>query len=252
MQSNEYTLVVPEYQRPYSWDEEKCETLWNDIYSSFTNDKEQEYYLGAIVTSKDEEGNLEIIDGQQRIISFLLLLRAFYTQLDDMKEDENVKGLKGQIEPCIWKVDKKSRQIINKREIRIKSRVLTESDNKIFHEILEKGGNIPIKKTDNRYKKNYNSLYDGCNSAREQSTLNYEDMLLYTLDKCILFPIECDNFNIAVDIFSKLNDRGLPLSDADIFKAMMYQEIEGTEKKKSLLKNGKMYLKPRKELGLLI
>ena len=43
------------------------------------------------------------------------------------------------------------------------------------------------------------------------------------LNNCILLPIEADNQNTALRIFSTLNDRGLPLSDADIFKAQFYK-----------------------------
>ena len=48
--------VIPEYQRPYDWDLEKCETLWNDITSFFEEKSpEQEYFLGTIVSCKNEK-----------------------------------------------------------------------------------------------------------------------------------------------------------------------------------------------------
>ena len=67
-------FVIPDYQRPYAWTEEECQTLWEDIfefsfpegkYNQFNND--EEYYLGPIVTFKNEKGKLEVIDGQQRL-----------------------------------------------------------------------------------------------------------------------------------------------------------------------------------------
>lgn len=50
-------FIIPDYQRPYAWNEEQCQTLWDDIFSfSFPDnncdefDKNEEYFLGSIVT----------------------------------------------------------------------------------------------------------------------------------------------------------------------------------------------------------
>lgn len=44
-------FVIPEYQRPYRWGEDECETLWNDIISVFGDGSDiEEYFLGSIVT----------------------------------------------------------------------------------------------------------------------------------------------------------------------------------------------------------
>ena len=55
-------FIIPDYQRPYSWDEEKCETLWTDLVDFYENkiDNNDEYFLGTIVTCKTSEG-LEIM-----------------------------------------------------------------------------------------------------------------------------------------------------------------------------------------------
>ena len=56
------------------------------------------------------------------------------------------------------------------------------------------------------------------------------------LNNCILLPIEADNQNTALRIFSTLNDRGLPLSDADIFKAQFYKYYSDKGQKESFIK----------------
>jgi uncharacterized protein with ParB-like and HNH nuclease domain len=72
--------IIPDYQRPYNWGIDECEAMWNDIIEN--SDYSNEYYFGTIVTFKNEQNNLEIIDGQQRLTSFLLLLRALYKKLE--------------------------------------------------------------------------------------------------------------------------------------------------------------------------
>lgn len=85
--------LIPSYQRPYSWTEDECERLWDDLVSYALPDPDDfqkfdengtPYFLGTMVVfSKDQAGGrLEIIDGQQRLTSISLLLRAFLTALD--------------------------------------------------------------------------------------------------------------------------------------------------------------------------
>ncbi|ECP7276141.1 DUF262 domain-containing protein [Campylobacter jejuni] len=72
-------FVIPEYQRPYRWDIDECETLWNDILEVFGDGENiNEYFLGSIVAYQNSKDELEIIDGQQRITTFTLFFRAFY------------------------------------------------------------------------------------------------------------------------------------------------------------------------------
>lgn len=54
-----------------------------------------------------------------------------------------------------------------------------------------------------------------------------------------MFPIECDNIDTGLTIFSTLNDRGLPLSDSDIFKAQIYKTKMTNEDKNNFTSNWK-------------
>jgi len=58
------------------------------------------------------------------------------------------------------------------------------------------------------------------------------------LEQCIILPINCDNQDTALTIFSTLNDRGLPLSDSDIFKAKIYKATS-EEKRKGFVEKWK-------------
>ena len=78
-------FVIPEYQRPYAWTDEQVETLFEDLWeftvSNGGTEREGSYFLGSIVSYENDNGEQEIIDGQQRITSLFLLLRAIYTKL---------------------------------------------------------------------------------------------------------------------------------------------------------------------------
>lgn len=90
-------FVIPDYQRPYSWEEEQVETLFNDIWN-FTIEnigrKDSSYFLGSIVSFVNTDGENEIIDGQQRITTLFLLLRAIYKKLETSETNtENSKAI---------------------------------------------------------------------------------------------------------------------------------------------------------------
>ena len=74
-------FLIPDYQRPYAWGEKECQTLWDDLFlfafpdndcDKFNSDSD-EYFLGPIVTFKNDDGKMEIIDGQQRLTTLMLL-----------------------------------------------------------------------------------------------------------------------------------------------------------------------------------
>ncbi|WP_262708298.1 hypothetical protein [Chryseobacterium sp. CH21] len=96
------------------------------------------------------------MDGQQRITSFFLLLRAFYRKLEVMTEDDDVRGLKTQIEPCIWDINPISTKVSDKTKIHIISEVATEEDNETFHKILETG--LSSENATDNYSINYRFL----------------------------------------------------------------------------------------------
>jgi uncharacterized protein with ParB-like and HNH nuclease domain len=231
-------FIIPDFQRPYKWNIEKCETLWNDIENFLQTEAESgsDYFLGTVVSYVSGR-DVEIIDGQQRITSFFLLLRAFYKKLEDMVEDKDVIGLKNQVAPCIWDIDPISQQISDKARIHIESRVATEEDNEVFHSILQTG--LYVEKAEDNYSRNYGYFKTKCDDYAALNPLNWKKLCVTILQKCIILPIECDTPETALTIFSTLNDRGLPLADSDIFKAQIYRSIDGKDARKEFTERWK-------------
>lgn len=220
-------FLIPDYQRPYAWGEDECQTLWDDIFSfafpdgnkdNFDSDND-EYFLGPIVTFKNEKnGKQEIIDGQQRLTTLMILLRAFYARLSKMN-DENTVKTKEIIASCIWKVDEFDNP--DKNRLKIDSEVSTDEDKEEFISILKKGE--ATKDMKSKYADTYR-FFEG----KIQEFLNeYPSYFAFlpnrVLKNCILLPIEAESQDTALRIFSTLNDRGKPLSDTDIFKAQLYK-----------------------------
>ena len=218
------TFLIPDYQRPYAWGETECQTLWDDLFNftfpegdvSKFDDNKNEYFLGPIVTFKNGD-KLEVIDGQQRLTTLMLLLRAFYKRCKQSK-GEQVEATQKQIEQCIWETDAFKK--VNMDVLKIESEVVTDDDKDEFLNILRTGE--VDKKSKSRYAKNYLFFEEKIN----EFTFEYLDwyyLPVRVMNFCILLPIEAESQDTALRIFSTLNDRGKPLSDADIFKAQFYK-----------------------------
>ena len=121
------TFNIPVYQRNYDWKEKQCQKLFEDIENIIKFDYKIEHFLGTVVVVSSElkmnfYENI-IIDGQQRITSIMLLLKALHEKMvnEDVKED-------------IWE-----EYLINKKEsedlkIRLKP---VESDERYYKKLIE-------------------------------------------------------------------------------------------------------------------
>ena len=213
--------------------------MWDDVfafsfpendYSKFDSDND-EYYLGPIVTFKNESGKMEIIDGQQRLTTLMLLLRAFYEKFGRM-QDENSKNTRDNLALCIWKTNEFRKPVMDK--LKIDSEVATDNDKDEFLEILRTGVAKPEMKSN--YAQNYRFFQEKINIFLNEFPSFFAYFPNRLLNNCILLPIEADNQNTALRIFSTLNDRGMPLSDADIFKAQFYKYYSHLGKKDEFIK----------------
>ena len=235
-------FLIPDYQRPYAWTEIQCSTLWDDIFNfaipdgdatKFDSDND-EYFLGPIVTFKNEDNKLEIIDGQQRLTTLMLLLRAFCDRFKQM-QDQQTKKTCEELEKCIWKTDEFGYP--DYTCLKVDSEVATDNDKNEFLEILKLG------QTTDKMKSKYAVNFKFFKKKIEDFVNGYATYLPHLptriMNNCILLPIEAESQDTALRIFSTLNDRGLPLSDSDIFKAQFYKYYTRIGKKEYFINKWK-------------
>ena len=106
--NSEVKYVIPLYQRNYSWEKIQIRTLLQDVYDSFQKEPLKVYYLGTLVTFSKETYTYEVIDGQQRLTTILLVLSVLRTiSFDEVKSrlsyiarkraEETIQSLGGRI-----------------------------------------------------------------------------------------------------------------------------------------------------------
>lgn len=222
-------FLIPEYQRPYAWTDDQILTLFQDLVEYTNNQNESSYFLGCIVSFSNENKKQEIIDGQQRITTLFLLLRAIHRKLQKMSDSKEKDNFIRQIEPAIWKIDELT-SVADYSSVLIESKVLEVEYNQILENILKTGE--AEDKSKDRYSLNYRLLIKLLDEYANNEPLNFYRFTNNVLNKTIVLPIKADTQETALTIFSTLNDRGLPLSDADIFKAKIYNKLNEDNKVK--------------------
>lgn len=108
------TYEVPIYQRNYAWEKDEISALIQDVYDAYTADK-QIYFIGTLVSFHKGDQVYEVIDGQQRLTTIYLVLRALGVTLANKltyrarkKSDDTIKNIL-----LLQKIEEKDDGIVN-------------------------------------------------------------------------------------------------------------------------------------------
>ncbi|GAA7428624.1 DUF262 domain-containing protein [Helicobacter pylori] len=214
---------IPTYQRPYQWIEENCEKLLDDLLSSYECYKESDYFCGSLVLiaiSKDSETNAttyDIVDGQQRLSTFILLAKVLATLYD--KDKDLNKTSRDFLEKSLGDTDGEKR----KRLIFDTIGLNAEKD---FQDALDFFDDLDASKGKNSYKNSYlkNAIcLKNYLEKKEIEDINAFIRWLYL--RVIFIKTTCSNISMALRIFSVLNARGLPLHAIDVFKVELLKKL---------------------------
>lgn len=215
--------VIPDFQRPYSWDNEQCEKLWDDIIDFFEMEKkeEEQYFLGNIVINlinPAPKDSWNVVDGQQRLTTLLLLIKALYFHAGTVKV----------LEECLKTKNPLTSELNN--EPRVVSSVI-DNDRKNLQNIILKGSDGVEECLLLSNYLLFNKKIDEWWVLKEQTADALNNFILTLLDRVVLLPIHCESVDHALTIFETINNRGMSLSDADIFKAKLYDNTIPENKK---------------------
>lgn len=236
---------IPEYQRPYVWEEDHVLTLLEDFSNAKEYDDKKEYFLGCMIwNSKKASGPIEyicqdILDGQQRFITLFLL----HAVIRDLSKNDKLKG----------KVEERLRQERDDfDEIPERNRIVFEiRDDSEFLEkyVLEPGRTKKLeelKKVSDTHESNsirnmaraiiamHSWWADQEKRKDEKEFQKYlESFFTYISGKVVtLYLATPDNLDDAYNLFTVLNSRGVQLQVGDILRAQNLRSIEDDEKRK--------------------
>ncbi len=223
---------IPIYQRPYQWTEENCEKLLDDLLSSYECYKESDYFCGSLVLiaigtdSATNAKTYDIVDGQQRLSTFILLAKVLVTLYDKDLNDKDCKTSRGFLEKSLGDTDgeKRKRLIFNAIGLNAKDDFQDALD---FFDDLDASKGDGSKSNDpskgkNNYLKNAICLK---NYLEKKEIADINAFIRWLYFKVVFIKTTCPNISMALRIFSVLNARGLPLHAIDVFKVELLKKL---------------------------
>ncbi|MGN8501436.1 DUF262 domain-containing protein [Helicobacter pylori] len=223
---------IPIYQRPYQWTEENCEKLLDDLFFNYEDDRKSDYFCGSLVLieidtdSATNAKTYDVVDGQQRLSTFILLAKVLATLYNNENNEVLDKTSRGFLEKSLGDTDgeKRKRLIFNTIGLNAKDDfqgALDFFDNPDASKVKNSKINDPSKGKNN-YLKNAICLI---NYLREKEIEDINAFIRWLYFKVVFIKTTCSNISMALRIFSVLNARGLPLNATDIFKGELLKEL---------------------------
>jgi uncharacterized protein with ParB-like and HNH nuclease domain len=201
-------FYIPAYQRRYAWSDKQLAELFEDIKLLDDNDQ---HFLGTILLLTEAYraniNRLEVVDGQQRIISLSLLLEAIKDKLSELNEEEKTRKVENYL--CCQGLDQKK---LNKI-------VLGDLDEPDYGKVLKLKNNSP--EEDEKEIKNPKLLNAYQRFAEWISDYSFDELNKYLFkltNNTIVIRLDTEKARDAYKLFETINNRGLKLSPTDIVK----------------------------------
>ncbi|MGL4453621.1 MAG: DUF262 domain-containing protein [Sarcina sp.] len=226
--SPKFVFEIPDYQRAYSWTTENLKQLVEDINDSIRLNEGRDfenfepYFIGSVVLCgkeyrEDGFGRYEVIDGQQRLTSLIMLIA---TIRDIIKNDDYRKVLSSLIyqEPNeLMGIKENIRvKVRGKESDFFKQYVLTEKGTDLIAD-LDKSNLTETKLNMVNALEIFRASFIDENGILLEEKLN--GFVKYLLQKVVLVVITTNSFESAFRLFNVINSRGLPLTNADLLKS---------------------------------
>ena len=238
-------FIIPSYQRPYSWEYDQCSQLFSDIVEAFEGRKE--FFVGNILMAKSpvEKNRPRVVDGQQRLLTIWLMFKVMYLLypgLNDLKKVVAVPAREG--DKTYPKIVSEVFETDDPKDIPYIHEMTLQQLEMEYNNALDKKGNIREDVIKSKIKINLFYLYNWILAKRNEfDDEKMKDFIFFVLDNVSVLPIELtgtdmeDASDRALVIFETLNNRGMDLEDADIFKERLYRKAVSVKEKDMFIQN---------------
>lgn len=234
-----FLFEVPKYQRYYSWEEDQIEDYIKDIdniFNNTTDDNPIEHFFGGIVVvDKPVPGSnrsqRELIDGQQRITTTILLITALIRKYEELKNPDNSTLIESRINKLKEKYMVYNDEI-NRIPTPVQKLILSNADAQFFEDIVNnrtgrvgRDSHKRINKAFNKLKKYVNDKIDILGSTDEKiDAIAKIEKLIHK--NCTIIFIDSKTRESAYKLFQVLNDRGAGLTEGDLLKSKTLESLE--------------------------
>ena len=226
--TSKFEYHIPSYQRPYAWEKEQAETLFDDLLDFYKNQpKDDNYFLGSIVLIKEDDENKPlsyVIDGQQRLTSLTIFLSVVASVLDDIDARSEIEGYLSEPGNKFTGLKPQPRLFLRSKEkdffrhyiqeVRVEELLALKLDSPVFDTEAKKHIRINCQAFKDRLEHNF-----------KPESGEFENFIQFILTRCYLISVMTPSQSSAFRVFSVMNSRGLDLLPIDIFKADIIGDI---------------------------
>jgi hypothetical protein len=206
--SLDWFFRIPEYQRPFSWETDNFEDLIDDLTSA---DPNTEYFLGTVVLhNRGDEGYRDVVDGQQRLTSILILLACLRDRVENAQFKSGLQKKIKQEEDVVDGIPERDRLEVKDSEV-FKKLVVTQNGT------IDAKSKSGLPEPEWRYHEAV-SVFAEKLDQYQQSDL--EKLIQFIGQRCVLIYLSTDTFDDAFRLFTIVNDRGKQLRRIDVLKAI--------------------------------
>lgn len=246
MLKNDAPFTIPRYQRSYSWGEDEVLDLARDVRKlalGVSNGESPQHFFGGVVLVQDPTaGGWNVIDGQQRLTTFLIATSLLAEAFDELAERADVAGdattklaaernAKDLRKDFLW-IDK-SDPLTGTLEKKPRLSP-TPVDQAVFRKLLEGVSSTPTRDShellqsarDVLRKEFFSPIF--ARGGTEADQLRALLTVQYALfNSSIVIQLTASSLQTAYKLFMVLNDRGMQLSEGDLLRAESLEALEG-------------------------
>jgi uncharacterized protein with ParB-like and HNH nuclease domain len=229
---------IPDYQRPYSWTDEQVEQLWEDLKSAFENNQDDinadaNYFLGSIITVPGDKGYQDVIDGQQRITTLMILFCVIRDLFPAINE-----GIDPDQNPNVIKISKIKRCIFDDNDLkRLKFKTAPVNQNDFQETIINAKTNLIKKPSAKSLKTSAKNRFQNTAAIFSEKLTEFSNerndiigpFVNYVFNSVKVIKITCTNRSFAIKLFQSLNATGLDLTPTDLLKSFFLSKLKDEE-----------------------
>lgn len=227
---NECFYNVPDYQREYVWQEKEVVRLLDDIVDEMDGNSKTEYFVGTIIVTPRESNNqFDVIDGQQRLTTFYLILCAMKALFDLRDEENEINSLISSSKVLDTGKTKKILKLEPRYDgaFEIIQCIIKENSNSLTTEKAIKASGINTFGALKNIVNAYGTVYDYLNDNFPET-----DKLLkfwaYLANRVVFIQISTE-ISSALKIFETINERGIGLNPMDLMKNLIFRQADADE-----------------------
>ncbi len=212
---------IPEYQRSYSWQTKQRSDLFGDLRKLADAGPNSEHFMAAIVGLRrkkiriqaDQFVLVEVVDGQQRLTTVAILLKALSKQLD--RSEAVQSRLAEELDSLLVKRDETSLLLIQ-----------TNQDlSNIFSDYMRVGSYPPLDQATTAADRNLVQAIEQCEAFviewKSRAAEGLIDLLEMLRNRLTLIFHEIDDEGLVYTVFEVLNSRGLDVTWFDKLKSLL-------------------------------